>query len=204
MQVIPVRPMVCFFGMCFMIEQNFDPKRVGKRIGSGADRIVYQYGEGFVVKFSTFAWIGGKKVIDKYLRDYQVCIQYLGDYIVPTQWIVPTKGRKLIEIQPMIQGQFLHAKHIENPVIREQVAQIYESVRQMQVGGYAPLDLIGRSGLTQKVAENIWVDQNHRLHILDTSLLETKTAGVVGLFLAPFMPLTQYRQKQIFTQWLKK
>jgi hypothetical protein len=180
----------------------FEPSKVGRRIGSGADRVVYAYGDAHVVKYSSFAWLGGQRVKEKFARDYQTCLKYFGDFVVPVTVVSLPASRRLIEIQPLLRGVPLLRAHLDRPGVYAQAKKIHQGLIEMQLDGFAPVDLIGRSGWVRECIENVWIDEQDKLHIIDTVLLETQSAGLAGWLLAAFMPISRARQKHIFQKWL--
>ncbi|MBA3788865.1 hypothetical protein H0X32_00525 [Patescibacteria group bacterium] len=182
----------------------YDRSKVGKRIGSGADSIVYQYGENQVIKFSSLHLLIGKKMRQKLRADYKLCKEYFNDFIVETEEVGDANSSQHIEIQAYVKGVPLQAKHVRNPEVREQLERIITALEKMEKEGHAPIDLIGYSGLLTRSLHNVLIDEKGKLRIIDATLFETQSVGGIGLLFVPLFPLIIAGQKRMLKSFLKK
>ena len=179
----------------------YDRLLIGKRIASGGDRRVYRYSDDRVIKISSLHFLTGDKLHKKLSRDYQTCKFYLPEFVVETHDVTPGGGRHT-EIQPLIQGEPLSRKHCENVVIREQLKKIRNVADRMEQDGHPLIDLIGHHGMITSVLSNILVDKNNRLRIVDTTLLEGKSLGPLGIILDIITPLIRLKQNYLLNKFL--
>ncbi|MEX2369315.1 MAG: hypothetical protein WD552_02920 [Candidatus Paceibacterota bacterium] len=63
---------------------SYNKEKIGKLIGRGANSSAYKYGDDQVIKFSRLSSLFGLRLYDKLKHDYELCVQYLGDYVVET------------------------------------------------------------------------------------------------------------------------
>jgi hypothetical protein len=180
----------------------FNPTLMGKRIASGGDRRVYRYGTDQVVKISSLYFLTGDKLHKKLARDYGTCRFYMPEFVVETH-DVTQGGGKHIEIQPFIKGEPLSRKHCSRPEVRAQLQRITEIADRMEADGHPLIDLVGHHGMIGNMLANILVDDNHRLHIVDTTLLEGKSLGAIGVILDIIAPLIRMKQNYLLKKFLR-
>lgn len=185
------------------MESRYDQNNIGKKIARGGDRTVYWYGKDHVIKFSSIPYLVGSRMSQKMSRDYTLCKQYFGDYIVDTVLIDEDGGRRHIEIQPYIHGENLHRAHLKIKEIRIQLESIATAMQIMEKDGCAPIDLIGISGFFHMRFCNIFVDEHNQLRIFDTTLLEGSSVGFLGVLATPLLWLATTRQRYVLRQFLK-
>ncbi len=174
----------------------YDKKKVGKLIAKGGDARVFLYRENKVIKFSTLSRFLRKRVHEKLVRDYQIAKEYFGEYIVDTEHLLEKEYH--IEIQDFIQGRPLHVEEIEDDErIRKQCDEIRIRMRKMENDGYPPLDLVGNNGLFRSQFGNIFVDSEKQLHIIDVTLLEGESLGLIGFFFSPLIEVVKWYQRKL-------
>ena len=183
------------------MKETLNKRLIGKRIASGGDRRVYRYGEDCVVKISSLHFLTGDKLHKKLARDYQTCKFYLPEFVVETHDVTQGDGRH-IEIQPFIKGEPLSKKHCQSPVVREQLKRIVNVAERIEQDGHALIDLIGHHGMVGNTLCNILVDDQNRLHIIDTTLLEGKSLGPIGIILDVLTPLIRIKQNYLLRKFL--
>ena len=191
------------FAILITMEKLYDTLKIGARIARGGDRTVYWYGENHVIKFSSIPYVVGSRMSEKMSRDYALCKKYFGDYIVETVLIDQDGGRRHIEIQPYIHGENLHRAHLKIKGVRMQLETIATAMQIMEKDGYAPIDLIGISGLFHMRFCNIFVDEHNNLRIFDTTLLEGSSVGFLGVLVTPLFWLATMRQRYVMKNFLK-
>jgi hypothetical protein len=174
---------------------------ISVRIATGGDRNVYRYGEDQVLKISTLSFLTQNRLHAKLLRDYQISKSYLPDYIVDTKDATPDSGGHA-EIQPYIEGPSLHKKHCADPLIRSQLQTISDTIDRMVAQGLPMLDLVGNAGMFRSTLSNIIVDKHNRLRIIDSTLLEGKSAPPLGYVLELFLPVIRARQRYLVNKFL--
>lgn len=180
-----------------------DKAKIGPRIARGADRKVYMYGSDHVVKISSLSLLFGRSLHDKLVRDYEVCKRYFPEFVIDVQDLTPPESRTHIEIQPFIEGDMLQKKHMQNAKVRTQLEEIHMRVELMVKDGYPPIDLVGHHGMFFRQLSNIVVDSNNDLKIIDTTLLEGKSAGVIGALFGIVFPFVRWRQKRLISYFLR-
>jgi hypothetical protein len=180
---------------------KYDKTKIGKIVAKGGDRSVYRYGENEVIKFSSLVLLC-KGVHHKMVYDYDICKRYFNEYVVPVLDVSDSLKREHIEIQPYIQGEILSYKHTKDPDILIQIKEIKDISEKMIKDGYPGIDLVGYTGMCTLRLSNILVDENKKLRIIDISLLETRSVGLIGYFLTWIMPIIHARQKYIFKRFL--
>ena len=180
---------------------QFDPALMGARIASGGDRRVYRYGNDQVVKISSLYFLTGDKLSKKLTRDYMTCRFYLSEFVVETHDVTGGDG-KHTEIQPFIKGEALTRKDCKHPFVKQQLQRIADIAARMEGDGHPLIDLIGHHGMLGNQLSNILVDSEHRLHIVDTTLLEGKSLGPVGIILDMIAPLIRWKQNYLLRKFL--
>lgn len=181
----------------------YDETKKGRKIASGGDRKVYMYGPDHVVKISSLSHLMGPKLRQKLQRDYAICKTYFPDFIVETVDATPDGERSYVEIQPYIKGEMLSRRHAQNPRVRSQLGQIERSIERMVKDGHAPIDLIGHAGMLGSSLSNIIVDEHDNLKIIDATLLEAKSVGIMGILLEPLFAVVRTRQKYRLRRFLR-
>jgi len=182
---------------------TFDKTKIGKKIARGGDRHVYMYGPDHVVKISSLSFIGGKKMHDKLMRDYEICKKYFPEFVAETIDVTVENGGTHTEIQPYIKGESIQKKHVTNTKVRSQLELIKSAVEKMVQDGYAPLDLMGYGCIITPCLSSIMIDEENTLHITDTTLLEGKTVPPFGIVLDLIAPLVIRRQPRLLNEFLK-
>ena len=181
---------------------QYDSALVGKRIASGGDRRVYRYGTNQVIKFSSLAFLIGRKLHDKLVRDYEICHRHFPEFVLETIDATPPSARAHIEIQPYIAGVPLRKEHLVDTDTRKQFLQIHASLERMLAAGYPPIDLLGSGGVLAPCLSNIIVDENLRLRIIDATLFEGKSLGPIGTVFDALIPLALARQRSLVRRFL--
>jgi serine/threonine protein kinase len=184
--------------------ETYEKVKIGKRIASGADRVVYRYGDTQVIKFSSFSHIVGNTMREKMLHDYEVCKKYFGAYVVETLEMRGEKKSQYIEIQPFIKGTVVSRGNITNPGVREQLKELVSGLEKMKKDGYAPIDLMGHVGFFNLSLNNVFLDESGKLKIIDASLFESKSVGGAGWLFMPFFPVIIMFQEFILKRLLSK
>lgn len=181
---------------------EFNEALIGKRIASGGDRRVYRYGSDHVVKISSLYFLTGDKLSKKLTRDYETCRFYMPEYVVETFDVTRGDG-KHTEIQRFIKGEPLAKKHCEVPAVKQQLQRIADIAARMETDGHPLIDLIGHHGMIGNTLANILVDDQYRLHIIDTTLLEGRSLGPIGIILDMIAPLIRYKQRYLIRKFLR-
>ncbi len=189
--------------MIYCKKWNYYTTKVGKKIADGGDRKVYRYGDDKVIKFSSLAFLVGKKLRLKYTSDYLVCKKYLGDCVVETIDVSNGDSGRYVEIQDFIEGEMLSKKHTKNPYIKSQVNDIANILNKMKNDDSPIIDLVGNTGMIKPCLSNIIVDPHNKLKIIDAVLLEGKTVRPIGFILEIFTPLILARQNYLIRQFIK-
>ncbi len=181
---------------------TYDRGLIGKRIASGGDRRVYRYGINNVIKISSLHFLTGDKLHQKLVRDYHVCKRYMPEFVVDTLDVTQDDG-KHTEIQPFIVGEPLRRVHCDRPFVREQLQHIVQIAQRMEDDGYPLIDLVGHHGMIGNQLSNILIDTDDRLHIVDTTPLEGRSLGPVGIVLDIIKPLIRYKQSYLVKKFLR-
>lgn len=176
-------------------------EKTGKFIARGGSCNVYEYGLSHVLKKNFVAKFLGKKYLQKIQSDYKICQQYFFKFVVPTQFF--TKNKRLFEVQDFIQGTPLSLYHLKHKKIRLQFLEITENIKKMKGQKIAPIDLIGLGGI-KGVFSNILVTKDLQLKIIDTSLIESKTAGNAQILAIPIMWMANKIQNRLINKFLKE
>jgi hypothetical protein len=87
--------------------------------------------------------------------------------------------------------------------VRAQLQRITEIADRMEADGHPLIDLVGHHGMIGNMLANILVDDNHRLHIVDTTLLEGKSLGAIGVILDIIAPLIRMKQNYLLKKFLR-
>lgn len=181
----------------------YDRAKIGKKVGRGGDRNVFMYGSNEVIKISSVSWLTGDKLHNKLIHDYLVCHRYFKEYMVKTRDVSLEDGKTHIEIQPFVSGEFIEKKHMNNPAVKSQLAEIACILNQMKSDKYAPLDLVGHMGMIRPCLSNVFLDDDNKLRIIDTTLLEAKTLMPIGLLIEILLPIVKVRQKYLPKKFLR-
>ena len=175
----------------------YDSSKIGKKIGSGNDQVVYMYGDKHVIKFSRTALVVGKRVKTKLQHDYRICKQYFGEFIVDVKDVSQPNSRRYIEVQEFVRGTPLCLLHGLNPNLVSQLKEILRCQKQLLNDGHAPLDLVGNGGLFRSCLGNVLVDSRDRLRIIDALLAEAKTVSSgAALLVLPLKAYGLWRQRK--------
>jgi hypothetical protein len=180
---------------------KYDKTKIGKIVAKGGDRSVYRYGENEVIKFSSLVFFC-KGVHDKMVHDYAICKSYFNDYLVPVTDASDSLKREHIEIQPYIKGAMLSFKHTRDPGIMIQIKEIKDISEKMTKDGYPGVDLVGHDGMLKLRLSNVLVDENKKLRIIDIAIMETRSVGFMGYFLAWLVPIVKARQRYVLMRFL--
>ena len=175
----------------------YDNSKIGKKVGSGHDQVVYMYGDDHVIKFSRTALLVGNRVKKKLQHDYQICKQYFGEFIVEVEDVSQPNSRRYIEVQEYVRGTPMCPHHAFNPNLVSQLKEILKCQKQLLSAGHAPLDLVGNGGLFRSCLSNVLVDSNDRLRIIDALLAEAKTVSSgAALLVFPLKAYGMWRQRK--------
>jgi hypothetical protein len=183
---------------------RYEKDLVGKHIATGGDYKVFQYGDEQVIKISTLAPLFGKVHQKKMRHDYELIKQYLDNYVVETTPIENAPSRQYFEIQPFIAGVPCTAKHARIPEIKSQLLEIKNAMQKLVDAGYAPVDLVGLSGLCNGHLTNIFVDSKNRLHIIDATLFEAESFALVRYLSRPLFWCAIWRPKKILDAFVEE
>ncbi len=155
----------------------YDKNKIGKFLGWGGEHLVYKYGPNRVIKFSLHVWLAGQKAAEKLKRDYQIGQKYFAPYLLPTEILAWSQGKRAAEIQEKIQCRFLKSADLADPLIKKQFIDIIECCRRMELEIGAPFDLLGREGLFKikpDFLSNILVTPEQKLILIDFTILALK------------------------------
>jgi len=155
----------------------YDKNKIGKFLGWGGEHLVYEYGEASVIKFSLHVWLAGRRAVDKLKKDYVIGQKYFVSYLLPTEIIVWSQGKKAAEIQEKIKCRFLKLADLADPLIKKQFLDIMERYRRMELEIGVPFDLLGREGLFKikpTFLSNILVTPEQKLILIDFTVLALK------------------------------
>ena len=112
-------------------------------------------------------------------------------------------GGAHVEIQKRIHGQALSKKHLKNKKVKEQLSVMLEQNKIIEIEHAYPVDFIGGGGVFNLEFSNILVDKNHKLNLVDATLLEFKSLGWIGHLFSPLMWLARKIQKRKINAFIK-
>ena len=98
------------------VAEIYDKKKRGKCISWGTYHTVYVYDSNKVIKFSLADLVLGSN--KKTLGDYEICKEYLGNYLLDTQPVFSSKQKYVATIQEKIEGHFLAKEDLASESIR--------------------------------------------------------------------------------------
>lgn len=179
------------------MENKYDEKKIGKKIARGFDRIVYMYGDNEVIKFSTLTSVLGEKMHRKMVRDYEICKKIFGNYILETIDVTDKEGSH-VEIQKYVLGVPFSSTHLKNPELYTQLKEIYHFNNTLIEKGYPQVDLIGHGSLRHFCLSNVLVSEDAKLVIIDATLIESRSLGIVGVLGLPVVFFIHLYQTIIF------
>lgn len=157
----------------------YDKNKIGRLIAWGGEHFVYNYDIDKVIKFSSLYFFLGSKAKEKATRDYEVCKQFFGTYLLHTECAISANKKYIVHIQPKIQGRFLVVTDLENIIIKQQFKEILNGYYSMIQNGHAEVDFIGRGGVFRKCLSNIFVTNDNNLVIIDATLLEVNESSLL-------------------------
>lgn len=173
----------------------YDKKKIGKCLSWGSDHTVYEYGEGHVIKFSTSDFLLGSR--KKTMDDYATCVSFFGPYILKTDFFVSPRGVFFASVQPEIEGRYLRATDLKRSVILEQYRELIGAYENMKRSHGSEIDFVGSGGILHTCLSNIFVTQDEKLVVIDSSLLELRghNFNIIKLiFLLIIRPIALARQ----------
>ena len=180
----------------------YDKRKIGKLIAWGGDNFVYEYDDGQVIKFSIFSWMLGKHSQAKVLRDYKICKQFFGDYILETEVVSSKNGRRIALVQPKITGRYLLEKDLADDFIYRQFQEITAVYQLLIKAGYAPIDLVGGRGAIMNRLSNIFVTPKKKLVIIDAMLVEFEGAGIFSPIFFLLQAAFNWRQGKLLKRFV--
>ncbi|MFA6551677.1 MAG: hypothetical protein WCV41_04075 [Patescibacteria group bacterium] len=155
----------------------YDKNKIGKFLGWGGEHLVFDYGDGQVIKFSLHVCLAGKKAVRKLKRDYEMGQKYFAPYLLPTEILTWKNEARAAEIQEKISCRFLKFADLKDDLIKKQFTDIMERYERMEKEIGAPFDLLGREGLFKLNPDffsNILIMPDNKLALIDFTLLELK------------------------------
>ncbi|HAE36239.1 TPA: hypothetical protein DCX66_04075 [Candidatus Nomurabacteria bacterium] len=185
--------------------ETYDKGKIGELISWGGEHFVYNYGEDKVIKFSSLFYIIGKdKALLKLEKDYKICQEFFGGYILQTEAMVSPNKKYFVQVQPKINGRFLYSKDLENEEIRKQFIEIIDSYNKMIKSGDPEVDLIGRGGVLNPCLSNIFVTDNNKLKIIDATLLSVEGFTFLRLYIFLLRKIVIYIQNRTIKLFINK
>jgi hypothetical protein len=152
--------------------EMYDPKKIGTTLAWGGEHFVYRYGTDAVLKFSKFEFFLGQAGRAKSFRDYALCQRYFGDAVLPTSFLKAPRGTRIAKLQPLLVGRSIMREDLADPQVRAQFETMLESYRRMLKEGYPPVDLIGGRGIWSRTLANIFLANDRKLYLIDTTLID--------------------------------
>ena len=143
----------------------YDKSKIGKLISFGSDHIIYNYGADKVIKFSVIERFLGRNGREKVERDYIICKQFFGKYILDTEFKLSPDGKQIVDIQPKILGHYLAKEDLAEPFINSQFREIMEAYSALVAAGDAKIDFVGKDGVLKNCMSNIFVTPSGQLSI---------------------------------------
>ncbi len=180
----------------------YDTEKVGKCIAWSGDHFVYEYDADSVIKFSKIEFVLGHVGREKALRDYEVCKRYFGENVLPTEFLRFPTAPHMAKRQKKISGHSLTSADLKDGGVRTELQKIATAYHRMVSEGVAPLDLIGGHGIIFERLSNIFVTDDKKLYLIDTTLIEFEVR-----FLRPLVRLVcrhaVRRQNRLLREFLK-
>ena len=173
---------------------SFEKEKIGPLFAWGGEHIVYRYGSDKVLKYSILYYVLGKHALAKAHRDYALCKQYLGDYILYTDIIVSPSGKHVVHMQPWISGRPLMQADLKDPQIKVKCIDLLARYALLIEKENLPIDLIGREGVFSGGLTNIFVTDTRELKIIDATGLEFSKTGILMPILTAIKSFILWRQ----------
>ena len=167
--------------------EAYDETKIGKPISRAADHTVYHYASDRVIKFSRLEYILGRRAKGRVEQDLEICRKFFGHYLLETTILRSPDGKRTALVQPFIAGEYLEKKHLSDSELARQFYDIIERLNKLTTVGYGPLDLIGQGGAIFPCLSNIFVVNDNRLRIIDTTILDPRDLGFWTVILKPIV-----------------
>lgn len=162
--------------------ESYDRALIGKLLAWSGDHFVYAYGETQVIKFSKLEYLMGEVGKRKALDDHRICSQFMGAYILPTTFVAIPNSVHMAKIQERIEGHAFGAEDAKDPELMRQLRDIIRIAREMETAHASPpIDLIGGHGIFFRKLSNIFVRDNRKLIIIDTTLIDSSISWMKPL-----------------------
>jgi len=188
------------------MKKPYDKNKIGKFIGWGGEHLVYEYEKDKVIKFSLHVCLSGKSAVDKIRRDYHDGLKYFSGYILPTDILTWSDGKKCAEIQKKIECRFLRRNDLQNPLINEQFFDIMQRHQIMENETNEVFDLLGREGLFKfklNFISNILVTSGNKLILIDFTILNLHPLKLREWPLWLIITWAKHRQKKLLSDFIK-
>ncbi len=182
--------------------EQYDLGHIGALIAWGGDHFVYRYGTDSVLKLSKIEFVLGRIGRNKAYRDYEICRRYFGDAVLETTFLKAPGSERVGKLQPFLSGRSVTREDLHNPRVRAQFEVFLDAYRQMQKDGYAPVDLIGGHGIWSRTLANIFLAEDTKLYLIDTTLIEVDVP-VIRIIARVVRTLAMMRQEATIAYLLK-
>jgi len=186
--------------------QKRSHKKLGGKISSWGDTTVHRYGDDEVIKF--YRWsdrVFEEKFQQRLKSDYETAAHYLGDFVVPTQFI--QYKNKSVRTQPYISGRFLSKDDLNSPIVAKKFQQLIERYNKMVNSERYEMDLIGHEGIIRGKLGNIILTGDNQLKIFDCMLFKTDGLDKWAWLMRLVMRIAKWRQHHVikkFTKYISK
>ncbi len=166
------------------IVEYYEKNKKGKLLSCGSEHIVYNYDIDKVIKFSIIHFFYGKQRGYPWAcEELNLTKKYFGKYVLDTK-IVRSKDQKYhAQLQPKIVGHPLVPQDLDNKILYNQFREIINCYNNMCKNSCPELDLIGQSGVFTNCISNIFVVEQKKLVIIDSTLFNTKAPYPIRLLL---------------------